>query len=98
MGGSRTVLEMDAKDTPMSEKTKSLLDGGVVRRQEAAVPPPPPSVGKLRTGPKPAHRKPGAPRKLFEGPIVKRAIIESFKKLDPRHQLKNPVMFVVEVG
>jgi potassium-transporting ATPase ATP-binding subunit len=38
------------------------------------------------------------PRKLFEGPIVRRAIIESFKKLDPRHQLRNPVMFVVEVG
>ncbi len=37
-------------------------------------------------------------RKLFDGPIVKRAIVESFKKLDPRHQLKNPVMFVVEVG
>jgi K+-transporting ATPase ATPase B chain len=40
----------------------------------------------------------GRKRKLFEGPIVKRAIIDSFKKLDPRHQAKNPVMFVVEVG
>lgn len=39
-----------------------------------------------------------APRKLFEGPIVKGAIVASFVKLDPRHQLKNPVMFVVEVG
>jgi K+-transporting ATPase ATPase B chain len=37
-------------------------------------------------------------RQLFEGPIVKRAIIDSFIKLDPRHQVKNPVMFVVEVG
>ena len=37
-------------------------------------------------------------RSLFDGPIVKRAIVESFKKLDPRHQFKNPVMFVVEVG
>ena len=37
-------------------------------------------------------------RKLFDGPIVKRAIVDSFRKLDPRHQLKNPVMFVVEVG
>ena len=26
------------------------------------------------------------------------AIIDSFKKLDPRHQIKNPVMFVVLVG
>src|SRR5215472_18194472 len=28
----------------------------------------------------------------------KGAISESFKKLDPRVQLRNPVMFVVEVG
>ena len=39
-----------------------------------------------------------APRQLFEGPIVKRAIAEAFRKLDPRHQFRNPVMFVVEVG
>ena len=37
-------------------------------------------------------------RPLFDGPIVRRAIVDSFKKLDPRHQLRNPVMFVVEVG
>jgi K+-transporting ATPase ATPase B chain len=37
-------------------------------------------------------------RKLFEGPIVERAIASAFRKLDPRHQFKNPVMFVVEVG
>src|SRR6266849_562086 len=30
--------------------------------------------------------------------IIRGAIPESFKKLDPRVQLKNPVMFVVEVG
>jgi K+-transporting ATPase ATPase B chain len=37
-------------------------------------------------------------RPLFDPPIVRRAIVDSFKKLDPRHQVKNPVMFVVEVG
>jgi K+-transporting ATPase ATPase B chain len=37
-------------------------------------------------------------RALFDPPIVRRAIIEAFTKLDPRHQLRNPVMFVVEVG
>src|SRR5438552_11869431 len=37
-------------------------------------------------------------RALFDPPIVQRAIIDSFTKLDPRHQVKNPVMFVVEVG
>jgi len=35
---------------------------------------------------------------LFEPTILVPAIIESFKKLDPRHQIKNPVMFVVLVG
>src|SRR6266436_4634645 len=37
-------------------------------------------------------------RALFDPSIVRRAIIDSFTKLDPRHQVKNPVMFVVEVG
>src|SRR5258707_3206700 len=37
-------------------------------------------------------------RPLFDPPIVRRAIVDSFKKLDPRHQVRNPVMFVVEVG
>ena len=35
--------------------------------------------------------------KLFEPAIVRRAIVDSFRKLDPRHQVRNPVMFVVEV-
>jgi K+-transporting ATPase ATPase B chain len=37
-------------------------------------------------------------RPLFDPPIVQWAVAESFKKLDPRHQVRNPVMFVVEVG
>jgi len=37
-------------------------------------------------------------RPLFEASIVRRAIVDSFVKLDPRHTLKNPVMFVVELG
>jgi K+-transporting ATPase ATPase B chain len=35
---------------------------------------------------------------LFDGPIVRRAVGDSFRKLAPRHVAKNPVMFVVEVG
>jgi K+-transporting ATPase ATPase B chain len=35
---------------------------------------------------------------LFQREIVKRALIDSAKKLDPRVQLRNPVMFVVEIG
>jgi len=36
--------------------------------------------------------------KLFTREILTRAVIDSFKKLDPRVQVRNPVMFVVEVG
>jgi K+-transporting ATPase ATPase B chain len=37
-------------------------------------------------------------RPLFDPPIVKRAIRDSFVKLNPRAMMKNPVMFVVETG
>jgi K+-transporting ATPase ATPase B chain len=37
-------------------------------------------------------------RPLFDPPIVKRAIVDSFVKLNPRTLAKSPVMFVVEVG
>src|SRR6202035_3038260 len=35
---------------------------------------------------------------LFQRDIVRRALIDSFVKLDPRVQIRNPVMFVVELG
>jgi len=37
-------------------------------------------------------------RPLLDPPIVQRAIGDSFRKLHPRLMMKNPVMFVVEVG
>ncbi|HET9319130.1 MAG TPA: potassium-transporting ATPase subunit KdpB [Bryobacteraceae bacterium] len=37
-------------------------------------------------------------RPLFDPPIVKRAVWDSFVKLKPATMMKNPVMFVVEVG
>src|ERR1700676_2250977 len=37
-------------------------------------------------------------RPLFDPEILRRAITESFVKLNPRMVAKNPVMFVVEVG
>jgi K+-transporting ATPase ATPase B chain len=37
-------------------------------------------------------------RPLFDPPIVKRAIRDSFVKLQPRHMVRNPVMFVVLIG
>jgi K+-transporting ATPase ATPase B chain len=55
----------------------------------AVVPPPETRPPKVRT-------KPGA--SLFEPTIVRRAVVDAFLKLDPRQQLRNPVMFVVLVG
>ena len=37
-------------------------------------------------------------RPLFDPKIVRRAVKDSFMKLNPRHVAGNPVMFVVEVG
>jgi K+-transporting ATPase ATPase B chain len=43
-------------------------------------------------------RRPRRAVSLFDPKITRRAIVEAFKKLDPRIQARNPVMFVVEVG
>jgi K+-transporting ATPase ATPase B chain len=37
-------------------------------------------------------------RSLFDPPILRQAIIDSLLKLNPKHQLRNPVMFTVFVG
>ena len=47
-------------------------------------------VAKARTRP-PA-------RSLFDPAIVRRALGDSLRKLDPRLMVRNPVMFVVEIG
>jgi len=43
-------------------------------------------------------RRPRGAASLFDPTITRRAIVDAFKKLDPRVQARNPVMFVVEVG
>jgi potassium-transporting ATPase ATP-binding subunit len=52
---------------------------------------PEPRPPKVRT-------RPAGARSLLDGPIVRRAIRESFVKLNPRAMARNPVMFIVEVG
>ncbi|HRI66584.1 MAG TPA: potassium-transporting ATPase subunit KdpB [Polyangium sp.] len=37
-------------------------------------------------------------RPIFEPTLVRGAILDAIRKLDPRRMVKNPVMFVVEVG
>ena len=45
-----------------------------------------------------SRRRPPAARKLFDPAITKQAIKDSFVKLNPVTMIRNPVMFVVEVG
>ena len=37
-------------------------------------------------------------RCLFESHLVRQALLDAFRKLDPRRQVRNPVMFTVLVG
>src|SRR3989475_3498380 len=37
-------------------------------------------------------------RSLWDTKIVRRALVDAFAKLSPRTMMKNPVMFVVEIG
>ena len=53
----------------------------------AALPPPAPARASERRA-----------ISVFQPDIVRRALIDSLVKLDPRVQIRNPVMFVVEVG
>ncbi len=53
-------------------------------------------VAPAPVGPPATHQRQGV--SLFRGDIVKRALIDSLVKLDPRVQVRNPVMFVVELG
>ena len=55
------------------------------------------------TQPQPAQPGPDAhgvaeARGLFDGPILRQALVEAFKKLNPAVQIRNQVMFVVLVG
>jgi len=37
-------------------------------------------------------------KNLFDAKIVRRALVDALTKLNPRTMMKNPVMFVVELG
>ncbi len=45
-----------------------------------------------------ARAKHAERRGLFDGSIIGRALAEAFRKLHPRHEVRNPVLFVVWVG
>jgi K+-transporting ATPase ATPase B chain len=44
------------------------------------------------------RERPAGTRSLFDPAIVRRAIVDSVVKLNPRTMARNPVMFIVEVG
>jgi len=48
--------------------------------------------------PEPGNQKHSAARSMFDPVLVKPALIDSFRKLAPRTQFRNPVMFCVYVG
>ncbi len=60
------------------------------------------SVTTMDAGGRPVATKSGQPRRigggLLDPKILWKSTPDAFRKLDPRVQLKNPVMFVVEVG
>src|ERR1700719_2855007 len=62
---------------------------------DTLVPPPSPPAVPPVGGEGEHTRKTAA---LFEAAIVRRAIADSFKKLNPRTQARNPVMFIVLIG
>ncbi|HVW26358.1 MAG TPA: potassium-transporting ATPase subunit KdpB [Polyangiaceae bacterium] len=76
------------KDLPSRPETRAVLEPAPERGENVV-------AGHVEHG---SHRAKGQSRPLFDPAIVRRAAVESFKKLDPRHQVRNPVMFVVEVG
>ncbi|MGZ4766863.1 MAG: potassium-transporting ATPase subunit KdpB [Ilumatobacteraceae bacterium] len=53
---------------------------------------------QTQLSPAPERRERATKRPLFEPAIVRQATVDSFRKLDPRIQARNPVMFVVFVG
>jgi K+-transporting ATPase ATPase B chain len=50
-----------------------------------------------RQAPVEEHTPATSARPLFDAPIVKGAIVDSFRKLNPKSLMRNPVIFVVEV-
>jgi K+-transporting ATPase ATPase B chain len=52
----------------------------------------------LPTSERPVKVRRRRQRSIFDPTITRRAVLDAFRKLDPRVMMRNPVMFVVEVG
>ena len=58
---------------------------------------PDPSMPDTEMRPPKVRTRSGA-TSLFDPAIMRRAVLDAVRKLDPRQMARNPVMFVVEVG
>ena len=52
----------------------------------------------MQDRPPKVRRRPSAARSLLDPTIVRGAAVDCLRKLDPRTMVRNPVMFVVEIG
>lgn len=85
--------EMQEREEPRPPRTVPARDAAPLRGLE----PPPirtPETDEMKSVT--ASRRAGA--RIWTWPLVRRAIVNAFRKLDPRWMVRNPVMFVVEVG
>ncbi|MEA3185839.1 MAG: potassium-transporting ATPase ATP-binding subunit, partial [Ilumatobacteraceae bacterium] len=51
----------------------------------------------LQRPPKVRSKAPGS-RSIFDPTIIRSATVDALKKLNPRTMMRNPVMFIVEIG
>ena len=56
------------------------------------------SEAEVAAAPVPREPRQKRATSMFDPAILRRAVGDSFRKLDPRVMARNPVMFVVEVG
>src|SRR5260221_11697167 len=60
------------------------------------------TAGRMAVAPPPETRPPKVRSRpasaMLEPSILRPALVEAFVKLDPRHMIHTPVMFVVEIG
>ncbi len=57
-----------------------------------------PTITTVPTGDSAAPHGVAEARSLFDRQIMRQALVDAFRKFDPRVQIKNPVMFVVLIG
>jgi len=88
-GSPKVIAEKRMQQESMSAQAKA---GGAASADTA------PAAATHAHGRAGGHHHRPARRGMFAPELVKPALLESFKKLSPRDQLRNPVMFVVYVG